>query len=58
MANIQSLINGFEAATDSTTASVTSAAVGTDTAMQFVYADDLTVPAGGFSSIYAFGDSL
>lgn len=68
MANIQSIINGFKAAIDSTTAAdsitapVTSAtvgaAVGTDTAMQFVYADDLTVPAGGFSNIYAFGDSL
>jgi phospholipase/lecithinase/hemolysin len=59
MANIQSLINGFEAATDpATTAPVTSAAVGADTAMQFVYADDLTVPAGGFSGIYSFGDSL
>jgi len=26
--------------------------------MQFAYADNLTVPPGGFSSVYAFGDSL
>jgi phospholipase/lecithinase/hemolysin len=63
MTDLQSLIDGFKAATDpSPTTAVTSAsiaaALGTDPSMQFVYADDLTVPAGGFGAIYAFGDSL
>jgi phospholipase/lecithinase/hemolysin len=61
MATIQSLINGFKAATDpdtSATVPVTPPALGTDTPMQFVNADNLTVPPGGFSAVYAFGDSL
>lgn len=57
MTSIQSLINDFDAATNTATP-VTPAAVGTDTSMQFVYADDLTIPSGGFSGLYAFGDSL
>jgi phospholipase/lecithinase/hemolysin len=61
MATIQSLINGFKAATDPVTPAtvpVTPPALGTDTSMQFVNADNVTVPPGGFSAVYAFGDSL
>jgi phospholipase/lecithinase/hemolysin len=61
MATIQSLLNGFEAATDPitpATAPITPPALGTDTPMQFVSLENVTVPSGGFSGIYAFGDSL
>ncbi len=62
MASIQSFIDGFKAATDSTstpaTAPITPPALGNDTAMQFVIANDITPPPGGFSGVYAFGDSL
>jgi phospholipase/lecithinase/hemolysin len=61
MASIQSLINGVKAATDPVTPAtvpVTPPALGTNTAMQFVSLDDVTVPPGGFSGVYAFGDSL
>jgi phospholipase/lecithinase/hemolysin len=61
MATIESLVDGFKAATGPTTPAtvpVTPSALGTDTSMQFVTLDDVTVPSGGFSSVYAFGDSL
>ena len=61
MATIQSLIDGYEAATDPVTPAtvpVTPPALGTNTAMQFVSLDDVTVPPGGFSGVYVFGDSL
>jgi phospholipase/lecithinase/hemolysin len=61
MATFQSLINGFKAATDPVTPAavpVTPPALGTDTPMQFVSLDNVTVPPGGFSGVYAFGDSL
>jgi phospholipase/lecithinase/hemolysin len=61
MATFQSVINGFKAATDPVTPAavpVTPPALGTDTPMQFVSLDNVTVPPGGFSGSYAFGDSL
>ena len=61
MGTIQSLIDGFKAATDPVTPAtvpVTPPALGTDSPMQFVTLDDLAVPPGGFSAVYAFGDSL
>jgi phospholipase/lecithinase/hemolysin len=61
MATIQSLVNGVKAAIDPITPAtvpVTPPALGTDTSMQFVTLDDITVPPGGFSGVYAFGDSL
>ncbi len=61
MANIQSLINGFKAATQPATpptAPITPPALGAGSVMQFITADDVVVPPGGFSTIYAFGDSL
>ncbi len=50
---LQSLIDGLEAAT----APITQAALGVPS-LQFVGPDTLTEPAGGFSGIYSFGDSL
>ncbi len=61
MATIQSLIDGYKAATDPVTPAtvpVTPPTLGTDMPMQFVNANDVTVPPGGFSAVYAFGDSL
>src|ERR1700721_2190598 len=61
MATIQSLVNGVKAAIDPITPAAVPApppALGTDTSMQFVTLDDITVPPGGFSGVYAFGDSL
>jgi phospholipase/lecithinase/hemolysin len=61
MATLQSHINGFNAATDPITPAtvpVTPPALGADTPMQFVTADNMNVPAGGFSAVYAFDDSL
>jgi phospholipase/lecithinase/hemolysin len=60
MATLQSLIDGFKAATQPEpppTVPVTPAALAINP-MQFVYFDNLTPPAGGFSGVYAFGDSL
>lgn len=61
MATFQSLFDGIEAAINPVTPDtvpVTAPALGTDVPIQFVTADDLTVPSGGFSAIYSFGDSL
>ena len=61
MATLESLINGFNAATDPTTPAtvpVTPPALGADMPMQFVTENNVSAPAGGFSTVYAFGDSL
>jgi phospholipase/lecithinase/hemolysin len=55
MATLSSLTNGFDAATHTISADLTGAAA---SAMSFLGQDPLTVPAGGYNSIYAFGDSL
>ena len=54
MANLKSLIDGFDAAT--TTIPID--ALGIAPSPSFIGNDPITVPAGGFSAIYAFGDSL
>jgi phospholipase/lecithinase/hemolysin len=54
MATLQSLIDGFKAAT----APITSAALGALPPLQFVSQDTVTTPPGGYSAVYAFGDSL
>jgi phospholipase/lecithinase/hemolysin len=56
MATLQSLIDGFKAATTSTP--IPAVALGVPLAPSFIATDDITVPAGGFSGVYAFGDSL
>ncbi|MDR3534560.1 MAG: SGNH/GDSL hydrolase family protein [Rhodopila sp.] len=56
MANLKSLIDGFDAAT--TVPPIPTAALGTAVSPSFIGNDAITVPAGGFSAIYAFGDSL
>jgi phospholipase/lecithinase/hemolysin len=54
---LSSLIDGFKAATG--TAPIPTAALGTDASPTFLGADEaITVPAGGFSAVYSFGDSL
>jgi phospholipase/lecithinase/hemolysin len=61
MATIQSLINGIETAINPVsppTVPVTPTTLGPGSAMQFITMDNVTVPAGGFSTIYSFGDSL
>ncbi len=61
MANIQSVINGIEAAVDPVTPAtvpITPPALGTGGALQFINFDDIAVPPGGFSTVYSFGDSL
>jgi phospholipase/lecithinase/hemolysin len=55
MATLQSLIDGFKAATTTT---IPSQALGMSSSPQFIGQDAMTVPSGGFSSVYAFGDSL
>jgi phospholipase/lecithinase/hemolysin len=55
MATLSSLVNGFDAATHTISADVTGAA---GSAMMFLGRDPLAVPADGYNSIYAFGDSL
>jgi phospholipase/lecithinase/hemolysin len=54
MATLQSLIDGFDAATTP----ITTAALGAFLPMQFVTQDTVTTPPGGYSAVYAFGDSL
>jgi phospholipase/lecithinase/hemolysin len=54
MATFQSLIDGLGAATTP----ITAAALGALPPLQFVNQDTVTPPAGGFSAVYAFGDSL
>jgi phospholipase/lecithinase/hemolysin len=61
MATFQSLFDGIEAALNPVTPEtvpITAPALGPGVPIQFVTADNLTVPPGGFSSVYAFGDSL
>jgi phospholipase/lecithinase/hemolysin len=61
MATFQSLISGVEAAIHPVTPAtvpITPPALGTDSALQFVSLDDVVAPPGGFSGVYAFGDSL
>jgi phospholipase/lecithinase/hemolysin len=55
MATLQSLVDGFEAATNAT---VPSDALGLSPSPDFVGQDAITVRAGGFGTVYAFGDSL
>jgi phospholipase/lecithinase/hemolysin len=61
MANLQSLLNGLDAAlhpvTPSTTP-ITPSALGTNAPLQFVSLDALTLPPGSVKTVYAFGDSL
>jgi phospholipase/lecithinase/hemolysin len=54
MATLESLIDGSRAATTS----ITAATLGTARSLQFIVSDNVTTPAGGFSTVYAFGDSL
>jgi phospholipase/lecithinase/hemolysin len=54
MATFQSLIDGFDAATTP----ITTDALGMLGSPQFVNTAEVTLPAGGFSAVYAFGDSL
>ena len=56
MTTLQSLINGYKAATATT--SIPTAALGTTSSLSFIAEDTITAPAGGFSTVYAFGDSL
>jgi phospholipase/lecithinase/hemolysin len=56
MSTFSSLIDGFKAATG--TAPIPAAALGTATSPTFLGTDAITVPAGGFSAVYSFGDSL
>ncbi len=57
MATLKSLIDGFDAATIPATA-LGAAVLGTPASPSFIGNDAITVPPGGFSAIYAFGDSL
>jgi phospholipase/lecithinase/hemolysin len=54
MATLQSLIDGFDAAT----MPISAAVLGTLPSLQFLNQDTATPPPGGFSAVYAFGDSL
>lgn len=54
MATLKSLLSGIEAGI----ADVTPSALGINQSMQFLGTDAITVPPGGFSALYAFGDSL
>jgi phospholipase/lecithinase/hemolysin len=56
MATLQSLLDGFDAATGSTI--IPPAALGTASTPSFIANDAITAPAGGFPAIYSFGDSL
>jgi phospholipase/lecithinase/hemolysin len=56
MTALQSLIDEFDAATASAT--IPMAALGTASSPSFIGGDAITVPTGGFSAVYAFGDSL
>ena len=54
MATLQSLLSGIEAGV----AAITPASLATTPSMQFLGSDAIVVPPGGFSALYAFGDSL
>jgi phospholipase/lecithinase/hemolysin len=56
MATLQSLIDGFNASTD--TVPIPVAALGATLSPSFIGSDSIAPPAGGFSAVYAFGDSL
>jgi phospholipase/lecithinase/hemolysin len=56
MTAVRSLIDQFDAATSSAT--IPMAALGTASSPSFIGADAITVPSGGFSAVYSFGDSL
>jgi phospholipase/lecithinase/hemolysin len=56
MTALRSLIDKFDAATSSAT--IPMAALGTASSPSFIGADAITVPSGGFSAVYSFGDSL
>jgi phospholipase/lecithinase/hemolysin len=55
MATLQSLIDGFKAATNT---AIPSEALGLSSSPQFVGQDAITVGPGAISAVYAFGDSL
>ncbi len=55
MATLQSLIDGFKAATNT---AIPSEALGLSSSPQFVGQDAITVGPGAVSAVYAFGDSL
>jgi phospholipase/lecithinase/hemolysin len=54
MATLKSLIDGFEAATTP----ITAAALDAAPPLQFLGSAAITAPVGGYSAMYAFGDSL
>ena len=54
MATLKSLLDGLESATTP----ITPAALGIMPPLQFVSINDVIVPPGRFSAVYAFGDSL
>jgi phospholipase/lecithinase/hemolysin len=54
MATLQSLIDGLAAAT----ATISSSVLSPPASPQFLTQDAITIPASGFSAVYAFGDSL
>ena len=56
MATLQSLIDGFKAAT--TSSPISTAALGRPPSPSFIAGNPVNPPASGFSGIYAFGDSL
>jgi phospholipase/lecithinase/hemolysin len=56
MTIFQSLLDDFDAATGS--AAIPTAALGTAPTPSFIANDAITVPPGGYSAVYAFGDSL
>jgi phospholipase/lecithinase/hemolysin len=55
MTFFQSLLDDYDAFTGS---SISTASLGTATSPSFIASDAITAPAGGFTSVYAFGDSL
>lgn len=59
MATFQSLLDEYNALTGSSIpAAIPPEALGTAASPSFIANDSISVPAGGFSSVYAFGDSL
>jgi phospholipase/lecithinase/hemolysin len=60
MTNLKSLLDDFDAATSiaPSPALIPVGALGTSASPSFIGSDAITVPAGGFSAIYSFGDSL
>lgn len=55
MTPFQNLRDAYDAVTGS---SISAAALGTAASPSFIASDAITVPPGGFTSVYAFGDSL